>query len=117
LGYTCHGPRDLAKGAYDLYWIATAPAARHKGVGRALIAHLEEEVICSGGRLILVETSSTPAYQPTREFYISCGYHWEATIRDLYAEGDDLVIFSKHLHPLPTLVQLDRRVVASPCPA
>jgi GNAT superfamily N-acetyltransferase len=97
LGYTCYGPRDLAKGAYDLYWIATAPAARHKGVGRALIAHVEEEVLYSGGRLILVETSGTPAYQPTRDFYLSCRYAWEATIHDFYDVGDDLVIFSKYL--------------------
>lgn len=97
LGYTCHGPHDLAKGVYDLYWIATAQAARRKGVGRALMANAEEEVRRSGGRLILVETSGTPAYKPTRDFYLSCGYEWEATIRDFYDIGDDLVFFTKQV--------------------
>ena len=97
LGYSCHGPRDLTEGTFDLYWIATAPAARRKGVGRALLAAVEDEVRQAGGRLIVVETSGTPAYKPTRDFYLSCDYEWEATIRDFYHPGDDLVIFTKHL--------------------
>jgi ribosomal protein S18 acetylase RimI-like enzyme len=97
LGYTCHGPHDLTQGAFDLFWIATAQAARRKGVGRALMANVEKEVRQSGGRLIVVETSGTPAYKPTRDFYLSCGYEWEATIHDFYDAGDDLVFFTKHL--------------------
>jgi GNAT superfamily N-acetyltransferase len=97
LGYTCHGPRDLTEGTYDIYWIATAQAARRKGVGRALMTAVEDEVRSSGGRLIVLETSGTPAYKPTRDFHLSCGYGWEATIRDFYHPGDDLVIFTKHL--------------------
>jgi len=97
LGYSCHGPRDLTEGTYDLYWIASAPAARRKGVGRALLAAVEDEVRRAGGRLIVVETSGAPAYKPTRDFYLSCAYEWEATIRDFYHPGDDLVIFTKRV--------------------
>lgn len=97
LGFSCHGRRDLTVGTYDLYWIATDMAARRRGVGRALLAHVEEEIRQAGGRLIVVETSGTPAYEPTREFYRSCGYQAEATIRDFYKPGDDLVIFTKRL--------------------
>jgi ribosomal protein S18 acetylase RimI-like enzyme len=97
LGFTCHGRRDLAEGVYDLFWIATAQAARQRGIGRALLECVEEEIRQSGGRLVIAETSGTPAYTPTRAFYLSCGYQAEATIRDFYHPGDDLVMFTKHL--------------------
>lgn len=97
LGYTCHGPHGLTNGTFDLYWIATAQAARRKGVGRALMTNVEDEVRRGGGRLLVVETSGTPAYEPTRAFYLSCSYEWEATIRDFYDVGDDLVLFTKRL--------------------
>ena len=97
LGYTCHGPHDLTRATFDLYWIATAQAARRNGVGRALMANVETEVRSHGGRHIIVETSGLPTYKPTRDFYLSCGYEWEATVRDFYDEGDDLVLFTKRL--------------------
>ncbi len=97
LGFSCHGRHDLTERTFDLYWIATDPSARRRGVGRALLRRVEEEVRQAGGRLIVVETSGTPAYAPTRAFYRSCGYELEATIHDFYHTGDDLVIFTKHL--------------------
>jgi len=58
---------------------------------------VEAEAQAQGGRLLLIETSSTPAYAPTRRFYAACGYPCEATIQDFYAPGDDLMIFAKRL--------------------
>lgn len=97
LGFSCHGRHDLTERTYDLYWIATDPSARRRGVGRALLRRVEEEVRQAGGRLIVVETSGTPAYASTRAFYRSCGYELEAVVHDFYHAGDDLVIFTKHL--------------------
>ena len=39
--YVCWGPTPLTRGTYDLYWIATHPAAQGLGFGRALVAHVE----------------------------------------------------------------------------
>jgi ribosomal protein S18 acetylase RimI-like enzyme len=89
LGYACYGPRALTDRTYDLYWIAVGPKARRGGVGRAV-----REL---GGRLIIVETSGLPKYEPTRAFYVATGYLLEATLKDFYKDGDDLVIFTKHL--------------------
>jgi hypothetical protein len=66
-------------------------------VGRGLLAASEEAIRKLGGRLLVLETSGRPAYEPTRNFYISSGYTLEATLKDFYSEGDDLVIFTKHL--------------------
>jgi GNAT superfamily N-acetyltransferase len=97
LGYTCYGPRSLTSGTYDLYWIAVDPTIRRGGVGRALLAATEQAVRDLGGRLLVLETSGLPIYVPTRNFYLATGYTLEATLKDFYREGDDLVIFTKHL--------------------
>lgn len=97
LGYACFGPHPLTQGSFDLYWIAVDPEARGHGIGRALLSRVEAEVQARGGRLMLIETSSTPAYAPTRRFYEACGYSCVATIEDFYAPGDSLVIFAKSL--------------------
>jgi GNAT superfamily N-acetyltransferase len=97
LGYACYGPRSLTSGTYDLYWIAVDPAIHRGGVGRKLLVASEDAVRKLGGRLIVLETSGLPKYEPTRKFYLSTGYTLEATLRDFYSAGDDLVIFTKHL--------------------
>ncbi len=95
VGFACFGPTPLTKGTFDLYWIAVDPASRGRGIGHALLERIEAEVQARGGRLLVVETSSTPAYAPARRFYEECGYHYAAVIHDFYAPGDDLIIFEK----------------------
>jgi ribosomal protein S18 acetylase RimI-like enzyme len=97
LGYACYGPRALTDRTYDLYWIAVSPAARRAGVGRTLLAAVEEGIRNLGGRLLIVETSGLPKYASTRAFYLATGYTPEATLKDFYTDGDDLVIFTRRL--------------------
>jgi len=97
LGFACYGPRDLTDGAYDLYWIAVDPCAHRNGVGRKLLTTCEEIVREMGGRMLIAETSGTPHYEPTRQFYFGMGYQNEAVIKDFYTIGDDLVIFIKRM--------------------
>jgi ribosomal protein S18 acetylase RimI-like enzyme len=96
-GYACYGPRALTHGSYDLYWIASDIQTRRRGAGRALMAHVEQQIAAKGGRLVIVETSGMEAYIGTRKFYASIGYTPEAVIKDFYSDGDDLVIFTKKL--------------------
>jgi GNAT superfamily N-acetyltransferase len=97
LGYSCYGPRALTSGTFDLYWIAVDPTARGGGIGRKLLTATEEAIRKLGGRLMIVETSGLPKYEPTRKFYLATNYLLEATLKDFYSTGDDLVIFTKHL--------------------
>lgn len=97
LGYACYGPHSLTNRTYDLYWIAVDPNARGGGVGKKLLAAAEERMRAEGARLIIVETSGLPAYESTRAFYHATHYKHEATLKDFYSDGDDLVYFTKHL--------------------
>ena len=49
------------------------------------------------GRRIYIETSAKPQYEPTRSFYVRCGYVEEARFRDFYAPGDDKLVYGKSL--------------------
>jgi ribosomal protein S18 acetylase RimI-like enzyme len=97
VGYVCYGPRSLTSGTFDLYWIAVDPNIRRGGIGRRLLDACEQAIRNLGGRLIVLETSGLPNYEPTRKFYLATGYTLEATLKDFYHEGDDLIIFTKHL--------------------
>jgi len=96
-GYYCIGPTPLTSGTFDLYWIAVRPSLHNTGVGRLLLKHAEDLVASRHGRLVLAETSSRPAYEPTRGFYLKNQYREVARIREYYSAGDDLVIYGKYL--------------------
>ncbi len=95
-GYLTYGPTPLTEGTWDLYWIAVTPDEQGQGYGQAMVNWLEEEVKKKNGRLIVIETSSQPKYEPTRKFYKKLGYNELARIPDFYHQGDDRVIFGKY---------------------
>lgn len=95
-GYYCVGPTPMTKSTYDLYWIAVHPRMHRRKIGRELLEHCEQQVQEMGGKLLVVETSSQPKYEPTRKFYLRHHYEESAHIKDYYAPGDGLVIYTKH---------------------
>jgi ribosomal protein S18 acetylase RimI-like enzyme len=95
-GYLSYGATPLTEGAYDLYWMAVAPDAQGRGFGRELVRWLEKRVAEAGGRLILIETSSLPKYEPTRRFYLALGYKEISRIPDFYKVGDDRVTYVRY---------------------
>jgi hypothetical protein len=68
-----------------------------RGIGTQLLHYSEKEIQKAGGRLYLIETSSLPMYEKTRQFYLKHGYEQHALIADFYADGDSLVVFRKQL--------------------
>ena len=96
-GYLTYGPTPMAVGVYDLYWMAVDPQAQGQGYGRRLVEWLETYVKAEHGRLIIIETSSSGKYEPTRRFYLGLKYTEVARIPDYYQEGDDRVIYTKRM--------------------
>jgi ribosomal protein S18 acetylase RimI-like enzyme len=94
-GYTCWGPTSLTNGTYDLYWIATDPEVQGAGLGRLLMAYVEEQVQKGQGRLLVAETSSKESYGNTVRFYRRLNYEEVSRIRDFYDLGDDKITFVK----------------------
>lgn len=97
-GYVCYGPTPCTEGTWDIYWIAVDGATRGRGIGAALTRTAEAAVKKARGRMIIIETSSTPAYERARRLYLGRGYEVVGRVPDFYAPGDDRVILQKRLN-------------------
>jgi ribosomal protein S18 acetylase RimI-like enzyme len=97
IGFVYHAPEPMTEGAWALWWIVVRADLRGRGVGSTLLKFVESDAHEHGARVLYVETSSLPHYDPTRRFYLKHGYEEEARLRDFYATGDDQIIFRKLL--------------------
>ncbi len=96
VGAAYYASEPFADRVWNLYFLAVDPDGHGRGVGTALTSHVVEQLQAAGGdvaRVLLVETSSTDAYQQARAFYAARGFLEEARIRDYYGPGDDKVVF------------------------
>ena len=96
-GYACWGPIAGTAASADLYWIVVHPAHQGRGIGAALLQAAEAWMAPSGRTRVYVETSTRAQYDPTRRFYLACGYGLAAELADFYAPGDGKAIFLKVL--------------------
>lgn len=97
LGYVYHAPAPMTDRTWYLYWIAVAADQQGRGLGGKLLEFVEQDIRDRSGRLLLIETSTTSHYEPTRRFYLKYGYTLTATIPEYYATGDGMVVFAKPL--------------------
>jgi len=96
-GYVCYGQTPLTQSTWDMYWLVVAGGKQGQGIGGALMRYAEKDIADSGGRLIIIETSSQPLYEKTRHFYVRHGYETVCRIANFYAPGDDKIILQKRL--------------------
>jgi GNAT superfamily N-acetyltransferase len=96
-GFVYFTPVAMTDRTWELWWIVVDRARQGRGEGRWLLGRVEQHISQLGGRLLLIETSSTPHYEPTRRFYLKNGYVLSATIPDFYADGDGKCVYWKKL--------------------
>ncbi|MCS6865367.1 MAG: GNAT family N-acetyltransferase [Gemmataceae bacterium] len=97
IGYLYYAPEEMTDRTWYVWWMAVATSRQGQGIGRQLLQFAEHDIHTMGGRLVVIETSDTAQYEPTRRFYLRCGYAATAHIPDFYADGDGMVIFTKRL--------------------
>jgi len=95
VAYSCYGPIHGTQESFDLFWIVVSNECRGQGIGRVVMQETERRIPAMGGHRVYVETSSRDQYDPTRKFYLACGYKVDAVIEDFYAPGDGKVILVK----------------------
>jgi len=96
LGVAYYKAEYMTSGTWNVLLLAVHPSSQGQGVGQRLMNHLGAQLEAEGVRLIIVETSSLPAFERTRAFYSEkCGYEQEARIRDFYDAGEDKIVFRK----------------------
>jgi ribosomal protein S18 acetylase RimI-like enzyme len=91
-------PERMTEGAFNLYLIAVDKNLQGKGIGADIMTYVENLLLETGGRILIVETSGLPEFELTRKFYDKLGYTREAVIREFYQEGEDKVVFWKKLN-------------------
>jgi len=87
----------MTEGTWNLYLIAVHESMQGAGIGKKVLAYVEEELKKREVRVLIIETSGLEEFESTRDFYAKCGYTEEARVRDFYQAGEDKVIFWKSL--------------------
>lgn len=95
IGFAYYAPAAMTDRTWYLYWIAVSKEIQARGIGSALLQHVEEDIRRQQGRVLFIETSSQPHYELTRRFYLKHGYEQPAVLPDYYSDGDDMVVFRK----------------------
>ena len=96
-GFVYFTPAPMSLGAWQLWWIVVRKETQAKGLGGSMLRFVEDEIRRRRGRLLFIETSSLPIYEPTRRFYVKYEYERHAVLKDYYLPGDDMVIYRKDL--------------------
>lgn len=98
-GYACYGPCERQPGWFDLYWLVVEDRLRGRGVGGMLLDAVALRARAEAARGLIVETSGTDLYAPSRGFYEAHGFRVERVVRDHYSLGDDMVVYHLPLAP------------------
>ena len=97
VGFAYAAPERMTEGTWNMLAIAVDEVAQGQGIGRQIVAHLEQILLEQKQRLLLVETSGLADFDATRRFYRTLGYAEVARIPDFYQAGEDKQIFCKAL--------------------
>ncbi len=90
-------PRELTDRTWELLMIMVRATRQTKGVGSLMIEACQKHIRSLGGRLLLIETSSTDDFGPVRQFYRKHGFNDVATVPDYYSDSIGKVTFLKRL--------------------
>lgn len=97
VGVAYCAPEPVSPGVWNLLMLWLRTDRLGGGFGTALVQQVEVLLQRQGARLLLVETSSLPAFEAARAFYARRGFVHEATLRDYYDDGDDKLILTRRL--------------------
>ena len=98
IGFVYFAAAPMTDRTWYLWWIVVSKQIQAKGLGSQMLKFAEDAARAEKGRLMEVPTSGLPTYENTRKFYLKSGYEVAAVLKDHYADGHDMVIFSKRLY-------------------
>jgi ribosomal protein S18 acetylase RimI-like enzyme len=90
-------PEKLTDGTYNLLAIGVSQEHQRNGIAIEMMGYIEQIIKQSGGRILIVETSSDDAQIGARNLYHKIGYTQAAVIKEFWKEGEDKIVFWKKL--------------------
>ncbi|MEJ2397083.1 MAG: GNAT family N-acetyltransferase [Gammaproteobacteria bacterium] len=107
--YTCHAKTDVlaicglhhyAWGPDDnvwLAWFAVDPDYQRQGIGRRLLAMLEQQARARDYRKLFIETYDHPDFARARAFYEACGFERAGEIAEYLHDSESMLVYLKRL--------------------
>ncbi len=95
-GFVCIG-LGLGEKTYEVYWICVSEMFQGRQIGTKLIQYAEDYISHVGGRIIFIETGTSPYYERARRLYGKLGYQSQAVVKDYFGDGHDKIIYSKRI--------------------
>jgi ribosomal protein S18 acetylase RimI-like enzyme len=97
VGFVYFAAAAMTDRTWSLWWIVVDRGLQARGIGGELLRYVEATVQSMEGRQLVIETSSQPNYELTRQFYLKYGYTQIAAVANYYADGDDMLFFAKRM--------------------
>lgn len=97
VGFTNYARNSFSTHSWELFWIAVHENFKNQKLGSRLLEETETRIRALGGKILWIETSGRPLYEPTGIFYRRNGYNLQASLKDFYGPGDPKHIYSKVL--------------------
>ena len=95
VGVAYCAPEPVTNGTWNLLMLWMQEGFVGKGLGKAIVSEIENELRNRGARLLIVETSQLPDFELARKFYQSYGFKLEAEVKDFFDVGDNKLIYTK----------------------
>jgi ribosomal protein S18 acetylase RimI-like enzyme len=97
VGFAYFAPAPMTDRTWYLWWIVVGKDVQAKGIGGELLKYAETKAKSENARMMVAETSGWDSYELTRKFYMKYGYTVAGVLKDYYADGHDMYIYSKRL--------------------
>ena len=97
VGFYYARQEEMADKVWNMLIIAIDNNVQGQGLGRQLVAHLEQQLREQNQRMLMIDTSSDAQFKSTQQFYKNLGYKHVATIPNYWMEGEDKITFIKQL--------------------
>lgn len=97
LGFIFAELRATADRVWEIVMLVVHSDHAHQGIETELLRSIETELIDIDQRLIVIDASSNSEFDHIRALYESEDYDCEGRVRDYWEDGDDLLIYRKHL--------------------
>lgn len=78
-----------------LAWFAVDPACQGRGLGRRLLAAVEEVAVGKGFRKLLVETYAHSDFDKARRFYENNSFREAGRVADYLPDGSAMIVYAK----------------------
>ena len=78
-----------------LTWFYVAREARRKGIGAAMLKHVQAVSAAAGARRLYLDTSSDPKYDDAVRLYERFGFRVEGRLADYYGGGEAMIIMGR----------------------